>query len=325
MPVTALYALERRIDVYAAVDVDPSSDRFRTARLASYDDGDTWAPLWVENEVGVFRSSVAGAMTGDSLDTFLVGRGMDNGIYLGRLAEYFDVRTAGWGRIGSGVFEGRPAICVHGTSTTRWTDQGGQATSYAGVGVRVFGRGTDDRFWWASSSNGADSWDMAWDAIGSGTFSSSPAATTSADGSLVAVFGRGRDDRMWWAFSHNGASSWDMAWDAIGSGTFTSAPAACCSADGRRIHVFGRGGDNRIWWATTSRGTDGWDMAWEPIGEGVFTAQPAACCSWDGRVIHVFGRGTDNRIWQARSNDFGASWNVAWRKISDRCFVDTDL
>ncbi|QEO14534.1 hypothetical protein FLP10_08965 [Agromyces intestinalis] len=43
MPVTALYALERRIDVYAAVDVDPSSDRFRTARLASprlasYDD-----------------------------------------------------------------------------------------------------------------------------------------------------------------------------------------------------------------------------------------------------------------------------------------------
>lgn len=326
MPMTALYALERRLEVYVAADVNPTTDGpFQAERIVSYDNGETWVDNWVRNKVGTFRSSLAGAMTGDSLDGFLVGRGMDNGCYFTRLQEYYEFTTAGWSRIGSGAFNGKPALCLHGTSKSSWKSLNNIETSYNGIGVRVFGLGMDKRIWWALSTNGGNSWDMAWDAIGAGKFTSSPAAATSADGTLLTVFAKGTDDKIWWAFSHNGASSWDMAWDSIGTGVFTSAPAACCSADGKRIYVFAKGKDNRIWWAFASKGTAQWDMAWEPIGDGVFNAQPSACCSWDGKIIHLFGRGTDNRIWQARSFDFGQTWNIAWRKINNKMFVDLDI
>lgn len=321
MATASIFSLESRLEVFA-ISKAGSNDAFRMERIVSYNNGDTWVDNWVRNDVGAFRSSIAGAITGDSLDGFLVGRGMDDRIWLTRLQEYYEFRSLGASPIGEGVFTGKPAICLHGTSTSSWTSLNNIGLSYAGVRLMVFGRGKDDRVWWAFSNNGGESWDMAWQPIGKGVFTSSPSATCSADGKLVTVFAKGKDDKMWWAFSTNGAASWDMAWQPIGVGTFSSTPAAVCSADGKRIYVFAKGEDNRIWWAFATNGVQRWDMAWQPIGEGVFTSMPSANCSWDGRIIHVFAKGMDNRVWQARSSDFGASWEVAWRKIHSKQFPD---
>lgn len=321
----SVFALETRLDLFTAADKDPASTgRYMFERLVSYDNGSTWVDNWVRNNVGVWVSSPAACISGDSLDTFLVGRGLDNKFWFARLQEYYEFSNIGFAPIGQGVFTGKPAICSFGNSVSGW--QHGslhtRETSYAGVGVMVFGKGADSRIWWAYSTNGGNSWDMAWDAIGAGTFVSSPAAACSADGRLVAVFGQGQDNKIWWAYSTSGGASWDMAWAPIGQGLFTSAPAAACSADGKRIYVFGRGQDNKIWWAYASNGVQRWDMAWAPIGEGVFTSMPSASCSWDGRIIHVFGKGQDNRIWHARSNDFGAHWDIAWAKVHSKKFLD---
>lgn len=318
---TSVFSLEKRLEVFAISDFDPSDNtKYRAQRLVSYDNGSTWIDNWVTNRVGIFSSSLAASITGDSLDSFLVGRGGGNKFYFTRLQEYYELTNAQWEPIGAGVFEGKPAICSYGNSVTSWQRKDTLSTSYNGVRVLVFGRGTDNKIWWASSVDGGSSWHMAWDKIGSGVFTSSPAATCSADGKLIAVFGKGNDNKIWWAYSTNGANSWDMAWAPIGEGVFNSAPAAACSADGKRIYVFGRGNDNRIWWAYSTTGVQKWDMAWAPIGEGVFTSMPSANCSWDGRIIHVFGKGNDDRIWQARSNDFGATWDIAWRKIHNKQF-----
>lgn len=326
MSTATLYSLDRRLEVYAAADMDPTSLGVVTpARIVSYDSGDTWIDSWSSITPGTFTSPLAGAITGDSLDTILIGRGTDDRFFSTRLAEVFEPHNTGWSPIGAGVFTSKPAVCLFGASMTAWTALGTAPTSYAGVHVLVFGKGKNDAIWWAHSTDGAATWSLAWKQIGSGVFTSAPAAACSASGDLVAVFGRGRDSRMWWAFSTNQTASWDMAWSPIGAGVFTSEPAAACSADGKRLYVFARGNDNRVWWAfSTTRGSS-WDMAWAPIGQGVFHDAPSASCSWDGRVIHVLGRGVDDRIWQARSQNFGASWDIAWRKISDRAFVDIDV
>jgi len=326
MSTASLFSLERRLEVFAIADVNPlSGNQYKVERIVSYDNGETWVDNWIRNDVGTFSSPLAASITGDNLDSFLVGRGTDNQFWFTRLQEYYEFKNVGWNPIGQGIFTGKPAVCSSGTSKTAWKRLNTAETSYAGVHVMVFGRGTDARIWWAYSTNGGASWDMAWSAIGQGKFTSSPAATCSADGSLVAVFGKGTDDKMWWAYSMSGGSSWDMAWEPIGDGVFRSDPAAVCSADGKRIYVFARGKDDRIWWAFAANGVQQWDMAWEPIGEGVFLSAPSVSCSWDGRIIHVFGKGTDNRIWQARSHDFGSTWNIAWRTIHPKPFVDTDI
>ena len=120
MPVGSLYALESRIDLYAVVEIDPLRNEFQAERIVSYDDGSTWAGPWMRNATGTFRSSLAGAMTGDSIDSFLVGRGLDNGFYASRMAEPTEFSSVGWARIGSGVFGGKPAVVVHGTSSSTW-------------------------------------------------------------------------------------------------------------------------------------------------------------------------------------------------------------
>ena len=325
MATASLFSLERRLEVFTMADMDPASnDEYQAERIVSYDNGTTWVDNWVRNDVGVFSSSLAASITGDSLDSFLAGRGTDNRFYFARLQEYYDFKSAVWAPIGQGVFNGKPALCSSGNSKSAWKSLDQAETSYSQVTTMVFGRGTDNGIWWAFSTDGGEVWDMAWDAIGHGKFTSSPAAACSADGKQVAVFGRGQDNRIWWAFSLSGGSSWDMAWDAIGQGKFTSSPAAVCSADGKRIYVFAKGTDNRIWWAFAANGVGNWDMAWQPIGEGVFQSMPSANCSWDGRIIHVFGKGTDNRIWQARSNDFGNNWDILWRKIHPKQFVHSD-
>ncbi|GAA3926821.1 hypothetical protein GO495_04945 [Chitinophaga oryziterrae] len=318
---TSVFALEKRLEVFAVANLGAANiDILQIERIVSYDNGSTWVNNWVPNQTATFSSSVAAAITGDSLDTFVVGRRNDDHFWFGRLEEYYEFKTTPWAVIGAGTFYGKPAICSYGNSVSGWQSKNTIHTSYDGVRVLVFGQGKDNRIWWASSVNGGQSWHMAWQAIGTGTFTSSPAATCSTDGKLVAVFGKGKDDRIWWAYSTNGASSWDMAWSPIGEALFTSAPAAVCSADGKRIYAFGKGKDNRIWWAYATNGVQKWDMAWKPIGEGIFTSMPSVSCSWDGKIIHVFGEGNDNRIWQARSNDFGATWDIAWRKINDKQF-----
>lgn len=324
----SVYSLGMRLELFAISDLNPlNSTQFSVERLVSYNNGETWVDNWVKNNVGVFASSVAASITGDSLDTFIVGRGQDNKFWFARLQEYYEFANQGWGPIGQGVFKGKPAICSHGCSKTSWKlgATNSQQTSYTGVRVMVFGRGNDNRIWWAYSNNGGSKWDMAWSAIGSGVFNSSPAAICSANGQLIAAFGKGNDNRIWWAYSTNGAASWQMAWSPIGEGVFNTAPAAVCSADGKRIYVFARGTDNRIWWAYATNGVTKWDMAWKPIGQGVFLSMPSANCSWDGKHIHVFAKGNDNRIWQARSFDYGKSWNIAWRIVHQKQFVDIDL
>lgn len=323
----SVFSLGFRLEIFAVTDLDVRNNtEFSVERLVSYNNGETWINNWVKNNVGVFSSSVAACITGDSLDTFLVGRGQDNRFWFTRLQEYYEFSTYGFGPIGAGVFKGKPAICSNGCSKTNWKlGEINQETTYSGVRVMVFGRGNDNRIWWAYSNSGGNQWDMAWSAIGNGVFTSSPAACCSADGKLLAVFGKGNDNKIWWAYSTNAAAQWQMAWSPIGNGVFTSSPAACCSADGKRIYVFCRGNDNRIWWAYSTEGVSKWAMAWSPIGEGVFLTMPSANCSWDGKVIHVFAKGNDNRIWQARSINYGRTWNIAWRKVHDKIFVDIDL
>ena len=320
--IATVFSLDRRIDLFAVADAG-GANRHKAQRLVSYNNGESWVDNWIQSDVGVFESSMAAAITGDSMETFLTGRGMDDRFWFARMSEYYQFEQIIFNPIGAGTFDGKPAICAYGNAKTEWKRVGSnvQETTFNGVRVIAFGQGKDNKVWWAYSSNGGNSWDMAWSPVGSGVFTSSPAACCSADGKLVAVFAKGNDNKIWWAHSSNGAATWDMAWAPIGTGVFTSAPAACCSADGKRIYVFGRGNDNKIWWASTSKGTDKWEMAWLPIGEGVFTTMPSAACSWDGRIIHVFGMGNDHRIWQARSLDFGASWNIAWRKVHNRQFT----
>lgn len=323
----SVFSLDRRLDVFAAADLNPVNNDHKLERIVSFDNGETWVDNWIRNDIGVFTSSAAASITGDSLDTFVAAKGKDNRIWFTRLEEYYDFSNKGWGPIGQGVFTGKPAICCSGNSISEWNaaSPNNIATSYSGVKVMVFGKGNDKGIWWAFSSNGGSSWDMAWKEIGNGQFTSSPAAACSADGNRIYVFGKGMDNKMWWAFSSNGGSSWDMAWQPIGVGVFTSAPAAVCSADGNRIYVFARGNDNKFWWAFSTNGGASWDMAWESIGVGVFTSLPSASCSWDGKIIHVFGKGNDNRIWHARSNNFGSSWDIAWRKIHSKQFESIDL
>lgn len=322
---TSVFSLNSRLDLFAISDSSiRTKNEFRLQRLVSYDNGETWVKDWITNDVGKLASSAAAAITGDSLDTFIVARGMDHRIWFSRLQELYDFKNAGWSPIGAGVFDGKPAVCSYGNATTDWTN-GNKVTSYNGVRVMAFAKGKDTKIWWAYSSNGGNSWDLAWAAIPSGVFSSSPAAVAANNGKLVAVFARGKDDKIWWANSSDGAASWDMAWAPIGAGTFDTMPAAACSADGKRIYVFAKGKDDRVWWAYSTTGGTTWDMAWSPIGDGVFVTMPSASCSWDGRIIHVFGKGKDNRFWQARSEDFGAHWNIAWRKVHSKIFIDVDL
>ncbi|MCA1677644.1 MAG: hypothetical protein LC777_01205 [Actinobacteria bacterium] len=146
MSTASLYALDRRLEVYAVSDAFPNAvARFEAERIVSYDNGDTWVDNWIRNETGQFKSSLAGAITGDSLDTVLVGQGADTSFYSGRLQEYYEFRNASWHKIGAGTFTSKPAVCLYGTSKTIWKSLGNDETSYAGVNVMVVGRGGDSR------------------------------------------------------------------------------------------------------------------------------------------------------------------------------------
>lgn len=77
-----------------------------------------------------------------------------------------------------------------------------------GSRVFVFGRGNDNRIWWARSYDGALTWNVAWGVIGGRLFQSDPAAAVSADGQTVLVVGRGTDDLAYLALSYDAGNTW---------------------------------------------------------------------------------------------------------------------
>ena len=111
------------------------------------------------------------------------------------------------------------------------------AISTDGRIVHVVGRGNDNRYWRAYSSDGASTWEL-WNPIGDGVFSSNPAAAVSADGSSLHIFGRGLDGRIWRAHTPDAGATWDALWGPVGDGIYISSPAVAMSPDGATIHVF---------------------------------------------------------------------------------------
>ncbi len=220
--------------------------------------------------------------------------------------------TTSWHNLPTGDFLSGPAACVsHHLNVL----------GVAAQDLHIIGRGSDDRFWRAHSPNNGVSFDDAWDPIGTGTFSSSPAACISADGKNLHVFGRGKDNKIWRAHTYDGGGNWDVEWSPMGEGVFTSGPAACISADGKSLHVFGRGNDNHIWRAHSYDGGTNWDAEWASVGVGTYTSSPAAALSGDGKSLHLFARGGDNRFYRCHSYDGGTNWDADGAVIGEGVFV----
>ena len=78
------------------------------------------------------------------------------------------------GAIGHGLFTSGPAACC----------------SSDGQRLYVFGTGTDNNVWWALSTNGGQTWHVAWSQIHPAAVDSAPAAVCSDDGKVVRVFAR---------------------------------------------------------------------------------------------------------------------------------------
>src|SRR5436189_242688 len=101
MTTASLCSLGRRVEVFAMSDANVlTSNEYCVNRLVSYDNGNTWVGNWVRNTVGNFRSAIAASITGDSLDTFLIGRGQDDRFWFAHLGEYYNFSNAGWNPIG---------------------------------------------------------------------------------------------------------------------------------------------------------------------------------------------------------------------------------
>ena len=132
----------------------------------------------------------------------------------------------------------------------------------------VAGR-TDNRCWMARSRNRGQQWELAWTAIGAGTFPSAPAVALFADGGVLYVLARGMDDRYWWNRSVDLGQSW-RGWEQIPSGVFITGPAVATSWDGEELYVVGAGTETRMWWgASVNRGED-WPVAWAPVQTRTF-------------------------------------------------------
>lgn len=191
------------------------------------------------------------------------------------------------------------------------------AVSGDGQRIHVMARGTDDRIWRGSSSNGGTSWN-GFSPIHAGTFLTGPAVTMSNNGNVVHVVAVGKDSRMYHSRSTDGGANWSN-WLPIGSGVFTSQPAVVCRDDGAVVRAFARGTDYRIW-ENASSGGDGWGLHWSPIGMGIFTSGPAAACNPSGSGLHVVARGTDRTYW-CIENPTGSAWPQHWHQLSPSAFT----
>lgn len=219
-------------------------------------------------------------------------------------AWYYDATVSSQGfwdpqnLLGEGVFKSGPAAVVSDNGQT----------------MHAFGRGTNDKIWRSRSVDGGSTWPGGWSPMGTGLFSSGPAAAIA--GSKIHVFARGMDNRMFRAYSSNGGSTWSILWTSMGAGVFNSAPAAAVSADGQKIHVFARGTDNRMWRAFSPDGGATWPALWDPMSTGIFNSPPAAVASADGQRVVVVGRGLNNQFYTRRSINGGTTWS-AWTSIGN--------
>ncbi|MGB9252696.1 MAG: hypothetical protein WCC28_23625 [Mycobacterium sp.] len=208
---------------------------------SSADGGATWY-AWLPIGDGVFTSMPTIALSGDGNNVHVFGRGNDNHIW----RAYSSTGGAGWdyawGQLDAdGVFTSAPAAAI----------------STDGRIVHVVGRGNDNRYWRAYSSDGASTWEL-WNPIGDGVFSSNPAAAVSADGSSLHIFGRGLDGRIWRAHTPDAGATWDALWGPVGDGIYISSPAVAMSPDGATIHVFGVGTDRHVYRSTSTDGGQTW-------------------------------------------------------------------
>ena len=227
---------------------------------SSSDGGYNWTG-WTQVPVGVsFKSAPAVAMSADGKQVFLFGRGGDDCMW------YADSPNGG-----SSWPHGWRKVTVPGPGADpSFTSGAAAVVSPDGKQVHVFARGKDDRIWRAYSSNGAQSWDIAFVPINQGTFNSGPAAVLSSqDGNQLHVIARGKDNRFYRAFSGNasgGNPTWSLDWTPIGTGLFTSAPAAVLDRFGHHLLVFGRGTDGKtIFQASSQDGGASWPSGWVPV------------------------------------------------------------
>jgi hypothetical protein len=311
---TAIRALGTRVDVIAPLS---GKGIFRTA---SYDDANTWQQPWTKwldaapstsaspVPLAPEDTSTACAASGDGRIMHVCSRNnADPGLfYYCRTEDFSNSWAATWTPIGKGIFRSAPAMAASGD----------------GQSLIVVGLGTDSAIWSAVSATGGKTWELAWAAIGKGTFlRGTPAVTCSADGRSVFAFGLGDDQRIWFATSSTSGLSWQMAWSQIKTMQFSSGPAAVSSADGKRVFVFARGLDNRMYFIRSGTGGASWDFDWTVMPAGTnFQSAPATAASWDAAIVHVFALGGDDRVWRAMSSDAGHSWATAWTQVGSQVF-----
>lgn len=291
------------------LDVLARKDAVTIWRAASYSSGDEWQRDWTATHVTPQSADGPGyAMSGEGRIAHLCVRsaeGLGRHVSLRRTSN-FGRTWSEWAQIGAGTFTSPPAV----------------ATSSDGLRVFVVARGDDKRIWFARSFDAGTTWDVAWKAIGDGTFrADAPALVATPDLERIHVFGRGTNDGVWRATTTNFAGGWTTAWKEVeGLRSADSAPAAAASADGKRVYLFVRHVDGRIHRTTSDDAGKTWSQ-WSPVPAGTgFRSAPSSTCSWNGQDIHVVAMGADRRIWRARSIDGGKHWPVAWTQIQKEVF-----
>jgi hypothetical protein len=202
---------------------------------------------------------------------------------------------------------------------------------------RVYGRGTDGRVWWRSTS--ASAWQPIAGLVGSG-----PAAVevTPAGQStpVIVLFARGPAGDLLTATQTGSVTS---GWSSLG-GRLTSAPSAMTTGAGYNwgVVVAVRGTDGSIWTKVKNFPSGSWS-GWTGHG-GRATSAP--CVYWyDPGPILLAVRGTDGRRWNkhlldeeswswwsddvainsalAVNNDIPYGTLMAWRNSRNQLFLQT--
>jgi hypothetical protein len=182
----------------------------------------------------------------------------------------------------------------------------------------------------ARSSNYMATWDVQWNRIGLGVFTTGPAVACSGRAGVLYCCGRGDDDRFWFAKSLDAGGSWSTAWKAIGSGTFKGRPALATTADGSTVVAVGLGKDDHLWFTRSRNGANTWEFTWtlvgpQPLVPFVPNAGPTAAAvalSADGSSLFVVGRRDDKRFWCNRSTDLGNTWR-GWEPLGSGTFLSS--
>ncbi len=202
---------------------------------------------------------------------------------------------------------------VAGKPWTCWQSLRGELASGAGVashgaGILHLGvLGTDNRIQHRSFVNSGylgAGWSN-WEALGTGTFRSAPAAA-SWGSDHFAMFARGADDRIHQNSFRFGGAGW-TDWQPFpgDTQTFTGAPAAV-SYEPQRLHVFAKGTEDNLIYDKHTLPTGGWSP-WTALGTRTFHSGPAAV-SWGPRHLEIFAVDlNDRKVWH-NWFEFGVGW-----------------